>query len=90
MSKRLRIVFVAFAFAALTFTGLVKADPCVERWKEGRAVHAELQRKAIEELNTKNFAAACKSMQELARLSIAMRGFFHDNCWGNELSLIHI
>jgi hypothetical protein len=80
----LRIVSVVVALVALTFTRPAKADICQEKWKEGRAVHAELQRKAIEELNTKDYPAACKTMQELTRLSQDMRSFVDRYCRGNE------
>jgi hypothetical protein len=56
----------------------------MDKWKEGRAVHADLQRKAIEELNNKNYAAACETMQELTQLSQEMRAFVDRNCRGNE------
>lgn len=56
----------------------------MDYWRDGRAVHAELQRKAIDELNRKDYAAACKTMQELAQLSLRMRDFLQQNCRGNE------
>ncbi len=56
----------------------------MDMWKEGRAIHADLQRKAIEELNNKDYAAACKSMQELTRLSQGMRAYVERYCRGNE------
>lgn len=60
------------------------ADPCREYWRDGRAVHAELQRKAIDELNRNDHAAACKTMQELTKLSQEMRAFLERSCRGNE------
>jgi hypothetical protein len=56
----------------------------MEKWKEGRAIHAGLQRKAIEELNAKDYSAACKTMQELTKLSQDMRSWVERNCRGNE------
>lgn len=60
------------------------ANICLERWKEGRAAHVELQNQAIEDLNKKDYKAACKTMRELADLSENMRRFFQQNCRGNE------
>jgi hypothetical protein len=51
---------------------------------DGRAIHAELQRKAIEELNGKDYAAACKTMQQLSTLSQKMRSYAEENCRSNE------
>jgi len=56
----------------------------MDKWKEGRAVHADLQRKAIDELNAKDYPAACKTMKELAELSLSMREWLQRNCRGNE------
>jgi hypothetical protein len=79
-----RIVFVAFALATLTFTGSAAANICMDKWKADRAVHADLQRKAIEELNNKDYVAACKTMRELTELSQSMRTWLQRNCRGNE------
>lgn len=59
------------------------ADECKNMWQDGRAIHADLQRKAIEELNWKDYPAACASMRELSRLANAMRDFVRANCWAN-------
>ncbi len=56
----------------------------MDKWKEDRAVHAELQRKAIDELNAKDYPAACKTMRELTELSLSMRAWLQRNCRGNE------
>jgi hypothetical protein len=77
---------LAIVIVAAAGTGAAKADICVEHYKEGRAIHAELQRKAISELNDKNYAAACKTMQHLADLSLKMRRFSEANCWRNPAS----
>lgn len=60
------------------------ADECRNMWQEGRAVHADLQRRAIDELGRKDYDAACTTMRELTRLSNAMREYVHQNCRGNE------
>lgn len=75
------VIFVAAACSAI---GPASANICMERWREGRSIHAELQRKAIEELNNKDYTAACKTMRELADLSESMRRFSQLNCRGNE------
>lgn len=60
------------------------AGECRAMWQAGRALHADLQRKAIEELNRKDHAAACETMHELTRLASAMRDFANQNCRANE------
>jgi hypothetical protein len=75
---------VTAALATLILSGHASADSCKQMYIEGRAMHAELQRKAIDELNAKNYPAACKNMRELARLSMEMRTFAERNCWRNE------
>lgn len=65
-------------------SGSANANPCMDKWREGRAVHAELQRQAIEELNRKDYKAACKTMQELADISETIRRFLQLNCRNSE------
>jgi len=77
-------VAIAAHLALWLFSGPAAANICMEKWREGRAVHVELQNQAIEELNKKDYKAACKTMRELADLSESMRRFFQQNCRGNE------
>ncbi len=53
-------------------------------WQNGRAIHADLQRKAIEQLNRKDHAAACETMREITRLANAMRDYTQQHCRANE------
>lgn len=69
-------IFTVIVLAA----GAADANICMDKWREGRAIHAALQRKAIEELDRKDYTAACKTMQELADLSESMRRFSQLNC----------
>jgi hypothetical protein len=78
------LLFAAALTAWPSLSGPATASVCMERWKEDRAVHAELQRKAIEELNNKDYAAACKTMRELAQVGQSMRIWLERNCRGNE------
>lgn len=68
---------------ALLLSSPAAADECRAMWQDGRAIHADLQRKAIEELNRKDHAAACTTMRELTRLADAMRDFANQNCRAN-------
>lgn len=79
----IRIAIAAF-LALVTFSGPAVANICMEKWKEGRAVHMELQNQAIEELSKKDYKAACKTMRELADLSETIRRFLQLNCRNNE------
>lgn len=69
---------------ASAFAAPASADPCKDMWKDGRAVHADLQRKAIDQLNQKDFTGACKTMQELTRIGQAMRTYAGQRCRANE------
>lgn len=83
--RRHQLIPLAVALAGcISLPESAAANVCAERWKEGRAVHAELQRKAIDELDAKDYPAACKTMQELTRLARDMRAFNQRHCWTNE------
>ena len=84
--KKLGFCVAIFAVFFWSAAAPVSANPCMDYWREGRAVHAELQRTAIDELNRKDYAAACKTMKELTRLSQDMRDFLQRNCRGNEVA----
>jgi hypothetical protein len=75
---------IATVLAFVLLSSPANANVCMDKWREGRAVHAELQRQAIEELNRKDYKAACKTMQELAGVSETIRRFLQLNCRNNE------
>ena len=76
--------FAIFAAVAVAAVAPARADRCMDKWREGRAVHAELQRQAIGELNRKDYPAACRTMRELADVSETIRRFLQLNCRNNE------
>ena len=81
MTVRTTIVGV---LALLVLAAPASADPCRKMWEDGRAIHADLQRKAIDELGRKDYDAACKTMRDLTRISNAMREYAEQRCRANE------
>jgi hypothetical protein len=78
------VICAAAGWAAGPAAGQSPINRCMDKWREGRAVHIELQNQAIEELNGKNYKAACKTMRELADLSESIRRYLQLHCKNNE------